>query len=444
MALRFSLVGSGPAAFFTAKSLLKSIPNCKIDIFEKFPTPYGLIRYGVAPDHPEIKNVITEFSQLGQLEQVRFFGNIKIGTDITHSQLIENYSAVIYAHGSSSDKALDIIGGHLSKSARSFVEWYNALPGCDSFSLKGIKKVAIIGNGNVAIDLVRIMGSPIDRLEKTDISNIALEELRSSQIENIEVIGRRGAIQSAMTVKELRMLSNIPGISIRVFEDEIRDSLNESSQKEIDVNYDKEHFANTRARKRLFDLINSFPREHKTNSRVKIDFRYLLSPIRYEQGILTLQKNALVGNSYKQIARPLDSTIEIPCDLLFRSIGYKGIHIDGELPYDNKEGILINTEGKISENTYVSGWAKTGPYGVIDATMRSSFETAETIIKDYNKGVFTPKEDKIHKILENKPVVTFQDWLKIDAYEISQGKLSGKPREKVKNIEKMLEIALNR
>lgn len=246
------------------------------------------------------------------------------------------------------------------------------MPGCESFDLRGIKNVAIIGNGNVAIDVVRIMGSSISRLDHTDISSAALEALMHSDVKTIDVIARRGAIQSAMTVKELRPLSKIPEISLRVFDDEIRAGLTENSLLEIDIKSSGESFGTHRARKRLYDLVNSLPREHKPDAKVNINFRFLLSPYKLEKNALCLHKNVLSGPVYKQSANSTGESTQIECDLLFRSIGYKGIHIDPSLPYDPKEGIIVNTDGKVNAKTYVSGWAKTGPYGVIDSTLRSA------------------------------------------------------------------------
>ena len=246
------------------------------------------------------------------------------------------------------------------------------MPGCQNFSLSNLSKIGIIGNGNVAMDVARILSSPIERLSSTDISCEALEQLQISGVKEIDVIGRRGAVQSAMTVKELRHLFKIPGLSLRVFQDEIDKSLNFESKDEakldsVQVNQQE------RARKRLFDLINAIPRTHDPNSRIKLNLRFLLSPSSYAPPVLSLNKNSLQGKAYNQIPIPTNEIVDYDYDLLIRSIGYSSVQIDQDLPFNFKEGIVDNQAGRVHHNSYVAGWARTGPFGVIDTTMRSVF-----------------------------------------------------------------------
>ena len=246
------------------------------------------------------------------------------------------------------------------------------MPGSEKFSLKNVANVGIIGNGNVAIDVARILGSPIDRLLPTDISQETLEEISSSDIQEINIYGRRGAVQAAMTIKELRQFSKISGISVRVFQDEIDASLSSASVHEAQIG-SVQVTQQQRSRKRLFDLINSFPRTHTQDARVKVNFRFLLSPVSFAPPEITLTVNQLQGEPDKQVAVSTGKNITEKCDLLIRSIGYSSVQIDPDLPFDSKNGVVKNVGGKIIGNSYVTGWARTGPFGVIDTTMRNAF-----------------------------------------------------------------------
>lgn len=255
------------------------------------------------------------------------------------------------------------------------MEWYNGHPYADSFDLSNVETVGIIGNGNVAIDIARIMGTYCDSLQKTDINQDALNALRNSKVREIYMIGRRGAIQAAMTVKELRLLTNVPEISMRVFQDEIDRSMNQVSLEEADLDAPVATNMQTRARRRLYDLLNSLPRTHKTSAKVKLDLRFLLDPVSYTNNTLKLEKTTLSGSKYGQIAQGTGEFETLSADLMFRSIGYKCVKIDSELPFNESRGIVQNIAGRVAGSTpvYVTGWAKTGPFGVIDTTMRSVF-----------------------------------------------------------------------
>jgi len=445
MSYKFAIVGSGPAGFFAAKSLVKLLPNCRVDIFEKLPVPFGLIRFGVAPDHQDMKNVTNDFTELAQTPNCNFYGNVDIGKDISYQALKEAYSGVVYAFGaSSSDKKLNIPGGELTYSARDFVEWYNGMPGSASFSLKGVNKVGIVGNGNVAVDVARILAQPLEVLAKTDISQQAFNELKDSEIREVEMIGRRGALQAAMTAKELRLLTKVEGLSFKVYEDEIQDSKNQASVEEGELNIIGATKLQTRARRRLFDLIDSLPRESTPGSRVQLTLRFLHSPISYKSPILTMERNTLCGPPFKQTCQGTGEFSTTQCDMLFRSIGYKGNSIDKDLPFDEELGVVKNTGGRVEEGVYVTGWAKTGPFGIIDTTMRNVFLTVDTLMSDMKEGKITQKRSiETEELLQGKQYVSFSDWEKINAYEKAEGSKTGKVREKVTDLNKMLEIAFS-
>lgn len=246
------------------------------------------------------------------------------------------------------------------------------MPNSQDFDFTGVEKVGIIGNGNVAMDVARVLGSSIERLQPTDIAEKAFEVLRKSKIREIDIYGRRGPVQAAMTVKELRYLSKVPGISLRVLQDEVDKGLSPASQNEAMLNSVQTN-QRERARKRLFDLINSLPREHNPNAQVKINLRFMLAPVDFTAPYLTLAKTTLQGPELQQIAVPSEETFKDNCDLLIRSIGYSSVQIDKSLPFDQELGTVKNLGGKIEGNNYVTGWARTGPFGVIDTTMRNVF-----------------------------------------------------------------------
>lgn len=246
------------------------------------------------------------------------------------------------------------------------------MPNSQDFDFTGVEKVGIIGNGNVAMDVARVLGSSIERLQPTDIAEKAFEVLRKSKIREIDIYGRRGPVQAAMTVKELRYLSKVPGISLRVLQDEVDKGLSPASENEAMLNSVQTN-QRERARKRLFDLINSLPREHNPNAQVKINLRFMLAPVDFTAPYLTLAKTTLQGPELQQIAVLSEETFKDNCDLLIRSIGYSSVQIDKSLPFDQELGTVKNLGGKIEGNNYVTGWARTGPFGVIDTTMRNVF-----------------------------------------------------------------------
>jgi adrenodoxin-NADP+ reductase len=246
------------------------------------------------------------------------------------------------------------------------------MPGSSCLNLEGVRKVTIIGNGNVAMDVARILASPPQRLVSTDIDLEAFEALSKSEVKEIDVVGRRGPVQAAMTVKELRFLANVPGVSVRVLQDEFERGINENSIKEGQIASVPINQAQ-RAKRRLFDLMNSFPRTHSNDARVKVNLRFLLSPYTYEHPNIVFKETSLAGEPNKQVPVVGSRVESWESDLVIRSIGYKSEKIDEDLPFDSETGIVSNFGGKIEGNCFVAGWARTGPFGVVDTTMRSVF-----------------------------------------------------------------------
>lgn len=448
--LRFAIVGSGPAGFFTAKNLAKHFPEAYVDMYERLPTPFGLIRYGVSPDHPEIKRVMKDFTRLAESPKFRFLGNVEVGRDLSHKELAHCYSAIIYAYGAASDSTLGIPGEEHVVSARKLVEWYNGHPEADSFDLSRIKSICIIGNGNVAVDVIRVLGAPLSTLEHTDISSTAYEQLKHSALRDIHVIGRRGLMQAACTAKELRQLSTVEGMSHSISHEDFQASLNDASRAECDFDQPSGTTIQTRAKRRLFDIFNSFSREADPRARIRVHWHFLKRPVKVNGSLVTLQSNVLQGLPFKQTTTPTEVFNTISADLILKSIGYRSVQIDPDVPFDYQIGIVQNIGCRVAAPgpalSYVTGWARTGPFGVLDTTMRSVFVSSiqlmmDSLLDDNDSLLLKPPKDNADSILGKLRVVSFNGWKKIDAHEVNHGEARNKTREKVLDWGKMLEIA---
>ncbi|KAK3919324.1 NADPH:adrenodoxin oxidoreductase, mitochondrial [Frankliniella fusca] len=441
---KICIVGGGPAGFYAAQHIIKTLPQCEIDIFERLPVPFGLVRFGVAPDHPEVKNVINTFTKTAKSPQVRFVGNVNFGIDINLQDLKESYHAVILTYGAEQDKTFGIPGENLQNviSAREFVGWYNGLPRDKDLNVDlSNESVVILGQGNVAVDAARMLLSPLDELKKTDITEHALAKLADSKVKSVYLVGRRGPMQVAFTIKELREMINLKGCS-SIFE--------------------KEHFRGipnlipnlVRPRKRLTELLVKSALETSPKPSSK-EFRplFLRSPLAIlgdsrvtgvEFGLNTLEGTELEN----QRAIPTGEREVITSGMVLRSIGYKSVCPDPSIPFDNKRGRVINTKGRVEHGVYSAGWLSTGPVGVILSTMSNAFETGANVLDDIRQEVINLNEirpgiNAIISKLDAKGVqtVSFDGWEKIDKEEVTRGKALGKPREKIVDIKEMLQIA---
>ncbi|KAI9295097.1 nucleotide-binding domain-containing protein [Neoconidiobolus thromboides FSU 785] len=458
--LSVAVVGAGPAGFYTAYRLLKLYNNdttrIKIHIYDKYPTPYGLVRYGVAPDHPEVKVCQNKFEQVLQQENVNLYGNIELDKDIKIEQLQSNYNVVVLATGANNDKTFGLPGEESSSvlSARSFVGWYNGDPQYSSLkpNLDKTDTAIVLGQGNVALDIARILLAPLDELRKTDIAQHAVEELQRSKIKHVKIVGRRGPLQVSFTSKEFREMISLKGVETRLDETLLKNEINNNAK----------YLSKNRASKRLMSLIEKGVQQSKSdyssiNPANKIcEFQFLRSPLQFItnnenielQGI-KFGLNKLEGEKPRAVPTG-EETVE-NAGLAFRSIGYKSNPINN-VPFDfdkfiipNKQGCVIDKDNEI-DNIYVSGWLKSGPVGVIATTMMNAFETAEMIHQDYDDKHIDKYKDGIQyeelKQMGLNPT-NYKDWKKLDEYEVKVGNKDGKPREKVTNIEKMLDIIKN-
>ncbi|KAF7273388.1 hypothetical protein GWI33_013902 [Rhynchophorus ferrugineus] len=442
---KICIVGAGPAGFYAAQHLSKKLEKSEIDILEKLPVPFGLVRFGVAPDHPEVKNVINTFTKTAQHPNVKYYGNISFGKDVFLQDLQRFYHVVLLTYGAEEYRKLNIPGEefHNVIPARKIVGWYNGVPTDKDLNLNlDGERMIIFGQGNVAIDVARILLSPIDQLKKTDITEYALEKISQSKVKKIYLVGRRGPLQAAYTIKELREMLKLKGCQT-IWRNEDFSALTSEILGTL-----------ARPKKRITELmISSLQQETKLQPELNffspIFFRSpleILGEQKAEKVILGV--NRLVGNDIlTQKAQLTDKTEDLECDSIVTSIGYKGVQVDPSVPFDNQQGIVKNTDGKISTGLYTTGWLGTGPVGVILTTMSNAFSVAERIVKDINVDNLLESNKKgyggVQEIVNknNIPVVNWQDWEKIDKHEVDKGKIIGKPREKLVTIKDMLEVA---
>ncbi|GBG34777.1 NADPH:adrenodoxin oxidoreductase, mitochondrial [Hondaea fermentalgiana] len=452
MALRFCVVGSGPGGMYTAKYLLKALGDrLSVDVVDKLPTAYGLVRYGVAPDHPEVKSVSNDFDEVMADERVRFFGNVHVGKDVSVDDLREAYDGVIFAYGATSDKPLGVKNEEGTKNvwgARAFVNWYNGHPEMADVAppMLDHESAVIIGQGNVALDCARVLTKSVDELAKTDISRAALELLAESKVRRVSVIGRRGTAQAAFTIKELREQTKLDGVGCVIDKDELARGLTAASLEEI---------AGARATKRINDLIQKIAADsEKAKKKERNTFlRFLLSPTEILRddtdrvsGIV-LQHNRLEGEANAQRAVPLEGAdLEtLDCGLLIRSIGYRSEPIPG-VPFNDRKATVDNDHGRVEgvKGLYTAGWVKRGPSGIIGTNITCAKDTVDSIVQDVESGAVTGTGQRtgIEPLLKSEsPIVSWSDYERLDALERQRGESANPPavREKLLSVSSMLE-----
>ncbi|KAI9142540.1 hypothetical protein BKA69DRAFT_1066886 [Paraphysoderma sedebokerense] len=444
----FAIVGAGPAGFYTAYRLMKLIENVKIDMYEALPVPYGLVRFGVAPDHPEVKNVIHKFEEIATTPNFKFFGNVEVGKSVPLSTLSPHYNGIILSYGAPLDKSLNIPGESLKNvfSAREFVGWYNAFPDFKHLNPDlDTEVVSIFGMGNVALDCARVLLKDVDTLAKTDISDEAIEKLKKSRVKRVRLIGRRGPIHVAFTAKEIRELLSLKSLYVDANIGLINGSIKNNEA----------FLKSNRPKSRILSLIQKHLSSQSPltdqNREFKIDF--FRSPVeilgsgKAEQ--VKLRVNTADGD--RVIATDEYETIE--SGMVLKSIGYKSTPMEG-LPFDHAQSIVPNEAGRVTITTggpdtplYVSGWLKRGPTGVIATTMSDAFETADTVVADLTSQVDAGFKAKaggdavVQYLMKNGVrIVDWSDWKKIDRREEELGRKKGKPRDKIDNVEDMLAV----
>jgi ferredoxin--NADP+ reductase len=447
-----AIVGSGPSGYFAAASLLKfadSVDDAdvRVDMLEMLPTPWGLVRSGVAPDHPKIKSISAQFEKTALDPRFRFFGNIVVGEQVRADELAERYDAVIYAVGAQSDRSLNIPGEDLpgSVAAVDFVGWYNAHP---HFEQTGpdlsTGRAIVVGNGNVALDVARILVTDPDALANTDIADHALESLDARGVEEVVIIGRRGPLQATFTTLELRELGDLEGLA------------------DVDVIVDPTDFADIsdedlqaagKTVKQNIKVLRGYAEREPRGAKRRIVFRFRTSPIEIKgEGrveSIVLGRNELVTDANGRIvAKDTGAREELPAQLVIRAVGYRGVPTPG-LPFDEKNGTIPHTDGRVDgrRNEYVVGWIKRGPTGVIGSNKKDSQDTVNTLIDDLGGAEladFGPdhSEQLVEWLLSRQPkLITDDHWKLIDEHERAAGQPLGRPRVKLTSVEEMLRIA---
>jgi ferredoxin--NADP+ reductase len=451
--LRVAIIGSGPAGFYAAESLFAHPERTvEVDMFDRLPTPFGLVRAGVAPDHPKIKNVIKRYEKTAGNEGFRFFGNVEVGRDLEVSDLEPRYNAVLYAYGSATDRKLGIPGEDLpgSHPATTFVAWYNAHPDFagHTFDLTS-KRAVVIGNGNVAADVARMLALPREELTVTDTADHAIDALSDSGIEEIVILGRRGPAQAAFTNPEVRELGELTDADIIIDPAEVE--LDEASREYIES--DECDPTN----RRNVEIFTEFAHRAPEGKPKRLVMRFRCSPIEIKGDgrveSLVIGRNELYRDESGALrARDTGEREELECGLVLRSIGYKGVGLEG-IPFDSDRGVIPNEAGRVHHGSgeqhaghYAVGWIKRGPSGVIGTNKKDAQDTVDSLFADLEAGKVPerePIEPAIEELLADRAGdhVTYLGWQAIDRAEVSAGEPHGRPRVKFCSVAEMVEAA---
>jgi ferredoxin--NADP+ reductase len=451
--LRVAIVGSGPAGFYAAEALLGHPEMAiEVDMIDRLPTPFGLVRAGVAPDHPKIKSVIKRYEKTAGHDAYRFFGHVTVGRDVSAEELAGLYHAVVWAYGAGTDRKLGIPGEDLpgSHAATEFVAWYNGHPDfADREFDLGCERVVVIGNGNVAADVARMLLLPRPELECTDTAPYAIDALADSSVREVLVLGRRGPAQAAFTNPEVRELGELTDAD--VFVDRAAVAADETSAAFLDSDA-----ADATNRKNL-ESFTEFSEREPGGKPKRVELRFLRTPLEIQgdgrvERIVAAVNRLEVDESGAVRARATDETETIECGMVLRSIGYLGTGIDG-VPYDAAAGVIPNERGRVTGDGskphpghYVVGWIKRGPTGVIGTNKKDAQETIETLLEDAAAGALPERDagaDALPALLAERGVdfIEYDGWQEIDALEQERGAAAGRPRIKLTAFEELLAAA---
>lgn len=446
--LRVAVVGSGPAGFYTVEALVKQKQHeVDVDLFERLPAPYGLVRYGVAPDHQKIKSVTVAYDRLCENPRVRFLGNVRVAHgDISVEELQHHYDQVVFAVGCETDRHLGIPGESLSGShaATSFVAWYNGHPDFVDYSVDlNTERAAIVGVGDVAMDISRMLAKSIEEISQTDVADYALEVFRRNQVREVIVLGRRGPAQAAFATKELEDIVELANVDVVVDAEQVRADL--ESGEEFDG-----------LQRRKLDYLATLKNPEGSSQNKRIVLRFLTSPAEIigdggkVVGLKIEHNEVAKDDKGRFVARGTGRFETIPLGLVFRSVGYRGVPLEG-LPFDDKQGIVPNRDGRVVRNgevvpgLYLSGWIKRGPSGVIGTNKSDAASTVQKMLEDLAGRTSEPSpskaRDAVDELLRKREVrvVTFADWKRLDQLERERGKAMGKVRDKFTRVADMLE-----
>jgi ferredoxin--NADP+ reductase len=436
--LRVAIVGAGPAGFYVAEHLQKHDEVVStIDLFDRLPTPYGLVRLGVAPDHQKIKSVTKAYEKVAAHPGFRFFGGVAFGQHVTRADLECHYDAIVLTVGAPADRRMGIAGEDLpgSLSATDFVAWYNAHPDCRELPVDlSVTDAVVVGNGNVAVDVARILTRDPEELAATDVADHALTALRASRVRIVTMLGRRGPAQAAFTTKEIRELADLAGVTLMVDPADLENlgELDEDARRVVDA---------------LHEVAGRTP---GIADRV-IRLVFLTSPTALigdgrVRGVATVENDLVVTDG---VPRPVatDRTGVIPAGLVLRAVGYRGVPLP-DVPFDERSGTVPNAAGAVTgaPGLYVAGWVKRGPQGVIGTNKQDAGETVSTLLSDLSSGAIgrarLASSDALRRLLAERcsRVVSWEDWSAIDAAERAAGAPAGRPRRKFTTVSEMYEV----
>src|SRR5262245_37149015 len=447
--VRVAVIGSGPAAFYAAGHLLDAEHPIEVDMIERLPTPWGLVRLGVAPDHPKLKEVSRAFERIAARPGYRFLGNVEVGKAVSHEELLDAYDAVVYAVGAQSDRRLGIPGEDLSGSwsATELVAWYNGHPDFQQLRFDlSVERAVVVGNGNVALDVARMLALTREELAPTDTTDEAIEAIVASGIREIVVLGRRGPVQAAWTPAELAELGELAGADV----------LLDPAELELDPVSEAELEAATPIVKRNMDVLRELAAREQTGKPRSIRLRFRVSPIAFlgserVEGV-ELAHNALEPNGRGSV-RPVatEEREVIPAGIVFRSVGYRGVALPGA-PFDEPSGTIPNDRGRVLgedaspvPGLYCAGWIKRGPTGIIGTNKKDATETIDQLLADLDAGLVPVgnRDGDLVTLLVDRgvDVVMYEGWQAIDETERERGAPQGRPRVKLATWESLLQAA---
>jgi ferredoxin--NADP+ reductase len=432
--LRVAVVGSGPAGFYAAGALLGADVPVKVDLIERLPTPWGLVRLGVAPDHPKIKSVSRAYEKIAAKPGFRFLGNVEVGRDLMHADLVRLYDAVVYAVGAQTDRRMGIPGEDLPGSwpATEFVAWYNGHPDYQELEFDlSVERVVVVGAGNVAVDVARMLALTPEELDATDTTDTAIAAINGSAIKEIVMVARRGPVQAAFTTPELIELGELAGCDVVV------DPADLEGAEATDTNSE-----------RNLEVLREYAARVPAGKPKRLVLRFLSSPVallgdeRVEA--VELVRNRLEPDAQGRLrAVATDERETVPCGLVFRSVGYQGVPVPG-VPFDERRATILNDRGRVSSGVYCAGWIKRGPSGVIGTNKKDATETVELLLEDLRgaprKGGSAAEVDALLAERGVRPV-SYAGWRAIDEVECSAGERLGRPRVKLVTWDDLLEAA---
>ena len=438
MALRVAVVGSGPAGFYAAGALLDADVPIEVDMIERLPTPWGLVRLGVAPDHPKLKSVSRAFERIAEKPGFRFFGNVEVGRDLSHADLLRLYDAVVYAFGAQTDKRLGIPGEDLpgSWSATEFVAWYNGHPDHQELPFDlNVERAVVIGNGNVALDVARMLALTPEELAPTDTTDPAIDAIGAAPLREIVIVGRRGPAQASWTTQELKEMGELAGSDVQVDAAELEGAAEDDTHT-----------------RRNMEVLREFAVREPSGKPLVVRFLFFRSPVAIHGDAkveaVELVRNRLEEQDGRLVAVATDEHETLECGLVFRSVGYRGVGLP-DVPFDERRGTILNEGGRVvgEAQTYCAGWIKRGPTGIIGTNKKDATETVALLLEDLEQGRIAHKEEvtaeAVESLLAERGVdaVVYSGWSSIDEVERAAGEKLGRPRVKLRSWEELLQAA---